>query len=189
MRPRAAFGAVRSQAGGGTPSSKIATPLASGGKLRHSSFSLTSLCALSTPLVLGTFEITHMRSLVITSAHSIMFQVLTGMCSSRVHRIWSGLAISSSERFGTQQKAALHRTGAVGAARDGGRSMRAMELAVRAYTLVHRGGHMAMDGRLGVRVVFHVGHDSRLPACARCTERLCHGCGRLGQCADAQGRL
>ena len=41
------------------------------------------------------------------------------------------------------------------------------------------------DGRLGVRVVLHAGHYSRPPACARRTECLCHGHGRLGRCADA----
>ena len=41
------------------------------------------------------------------------------------------------------------------------------------------------DGRLGVRVVLHAGHYSRPPACARRTECLCHGHGRLGRCAEA----
>ena len=72
--------------------------------------------------------------------------------------------------------------------RLGGRSMLAMEFAARAYMLVHRGGHMDMEGRLGARVVLRAGHYSRRPGCARCTERLCHGCGRLGYCTDAQGR-
>ena len=67
--------------------------------------------------------------------------------------------------------------------------MWAMDLAARAYTLVHRGGHMAVDGRLGARVVLHAGHYLRSPACARCTYRVCHEYDRLCHRADAQVRL
>ena len=63
--------------------------------------------------------------------------------------------------------------------------MRAMDLAARAYTLVHRGGHMAMDGRLGVHVVLHAGHYLRLPACARCIQSVCDEYGRLCHRMDA----
>ena len=117
--------------------------------------------------------------------HFSTLHVLTGVRSRRAHRISSFLFISSNERNETLLNAALHRTRVVGAARDGGHSTLAMDLASRAYSLVHRGGHMVTDGRLGVRVVLHSGHYSRPPACARCTERLRHGHGRLGRCADA----
>ena len=117
--------------------------------------------------------------------HFSTLHVLTGVRLRRAHRISSFLFISSNERNETLLNAALHRTRVVGAARDGGHSTLAMDLASRAYSLVHRGGHMVTDGRLGVRVVLHAGHYSRPPACARRTECLCHGHGRLGRCADA----
>ena len=117
--------------------------------------------------------------------HFSMLHVLTDVRSRRAHRLSSFLFNSSNEHNQTLLNAALHRTRAVAAARDGGRSALAMDLAARAYSLVHRGGHMVTDGRLGVRVVLHSGHYSRPPACARCTERLRHGHGRLGRCADA----
>ena len=120
--------------------------------------------------------------------HFSTLHVLTGVRSRRAHRISSFLFISSNERNETLLNAALHRTRVVGAARDGGHSTLAMDLASRAYSLVHRGGHMVTDGRLGVRVVLHAGHYSRPPACARRTERLYHGHGRLGHCMDAWGR-
>ena len=100
---------------------------------------------------------------------SSMLHVLTGVRSRRAHRLSSFLFISSNERNWTLLNAALHRTRAVAAARDGGRSTLAMEFAARAYILVHRGDHMGADGRLGAGVVLHAGHDSRLSACARCT--------------------
>ena len=47
-------------------------------------------------------------SLVITPAHDSMFQVLTGMCSCRAHRMLPGLNISSSEHGRALQDAGLH---------------------------------------------------------------------------------
>ena len=76
------------------------------------------------------------------ASHFSMFHVLTDMCSRIVHRLSSFLFISSNERNQTLLNAAIHRTQAVAAARDGGRSALAIELATRAYTLVHRGAHM-----------------------------------------------
>ena len=62
------------------------------------------------PLVSDTFEATHTRSLVTTLAHTIMFQVLTGVCSSRAHRLWSAtqnLHPSEAGGSGTQLLSAL----------------------------------------------------------------------------------
>ena len=97
----------------------------------------------------------------------------------------SSAAVSGEPPPSAAELAAAWRADDDAAARDGGRSALAMDLAARAYSLVHRGGHMVTDGRLGVRVVLHAGHYSRPPACARRTECLCHGHGRLGRCADA----
>ena len=135
--------------------------------------------------ILVAFEVTRPRSLVTTAAHFSMLHVLTGVRSQRAHRLPSFLFISSNERNWTLLNAALHRTRAVAAARDGGHSTLAMDLASRAYSLVHRGDHMVADGRLGVHVVLHAGHYSRLSACARCTLCLCHGYGGWGHRADA----
>ena len=99
--------------------------------------------------------------------HFSTLHVLTDVRSRRAHRLSSFLFISSNERNQTLLNAALHRARAVAAARDGGRSVLAMELAARAYTLVHRGDHIVTDGRLGVRVVLHADHYLRLPACAK----------------------
>ena len=71
-----------------------------------------------------------------------MDHVLTDVCSSRAHRLPSFLFLSSKARKGTLLDAALHRPRAAATARDGGRSLLAMELAARASTLVHRGAHM-----------------------------------------------
>ena len=143
------------------------------------------LRAALTPFIMSGLEATPPSSYSMLTIHFTMLHVLTGVRSLRAHRLSLFLFISSSQRDQTLLNAALHRTRAVAAARDGGRSALAMELAARAYTLVHRGAHVVTDGRLGARVVLYAGHDSRLPACARCTECLCHGYGRLGRCADA----
>ena len=100
--------------------------------------------------------------------HFTMLHVLTGVHSRRAHRLSSFLFDSSNECYWTLLNAAVHRARANAATRDGGRSVIAMELAARAYSLVHRGDHIVTDGRLGVRVVLHSAHDLRLPACARC---------------------
>ena len=99
--------------------------------------------------ILVAFEVTRPRSLVTTTAHFTMLHVLTAVRSLRGHRISSFLFNSSNECYQTLLDAAVHRARAVAAARDGGRSVLAMELAARAYTLVHRGDHMVADGRLG----------------------------------------
>ena len=85
--------------------------------------------------ILVAFEVTRPRSLVTTAAHFSMLHVLTGVRSQRAHRLPSFLFISSNERNWTLLNAALHRTRAVAAARDSGRSVLAMESAARAYTL------------------------------------------------------
>ena len=63
--------------------------------------------------------------------HFSTLHVLTGVRSRRAHRLSSFLFISSDERKRTLLNAALHRTRAVAAVRDGGRSVLAMELAAR----------------------------------------------------------
>ena len=77
-------------------------PQPSAGKLKQSCFSLLSPCAPWTPITLETFEAVHKRSLVIMPDHPIMFQVLTGMRSSRTHRMWSDFNNSSKGRGGAQ---------------------------------------------------------------------------------------
>ena len=84
-------------------------PQPSAGKLKQSCFSLLSPCTPWTPITLDTFEIIHTRSLVITAAHPIMFQVLTGVCSGRAHRMWPDMNISSNERRRALQNAAVFR--------------------------------------------------------------------------------
>ena len=74
----------------------------------HTCFSLTGSCSPLTPLVSDTFEAIDTRSLVITTNHSIMIQVLTGEFSSRAHRMWSDSNSSSSGRGGALQDAAAH---------------------------------------------------------------------------------
>ena len=92
--------------------------------------------------ILVAFEVTRPRSLVTTTALFSMLHVLTGVRSLQAHSLSSFLFTSSNERSQTLLNAALHRTRPLGAARDGGRSRLAMELAARAYSLVHRGDHM-----------------------------------------------
>ena len=138
------------------------------------------LGAASTPFIMGGFEAAPLRSRNMLIIHFSMLHVLTDVRSRRAHRLSSFLFNSSNEHNQTLLNAALHRTRAVAAARDGGRSALAMDLAARAHSLVHRGDHMVPDGRLGARVVLHAGHDSRLPACAKRTECLRHGYGDWG---------
>ena len=68
-----------------------------------------SPCAPLIPFTSNTFEITQTRSLVIIPAHTIMLHVLTDVCSSRAHRMWSDLNVSSSECGRALQDAASHR--------------------------------------------------------------------------------
>ena len=134
-------------------------------------------------------ETIHTRSLVTTAAHISMLHVLTGVRSRRAYRLSSFLFNSSHEPAQTLRNAALHRTRAVAAARDDGRRALAMELVARAYTLVHRGGHMLTDGRLGAHVVLHAGHDLRRPACARWSQHQPRTCGHLNHREEAWGRV
>ena len=97
----------------GTASNDFAQRQPSANHSLHSCFSLQSPCAPLMPFVLGTFEATRMRSLAIIPAHTIMFQVLTGMRSSRTHRMWSDLCNSSIERGRALRDAATHRPRAV----------------------------------------------------------------------------
>ena len=89
---------------------------------RHSCSSLPSPCAPLMPMVSDTFEATHTRSLVIILAHTIMFQVLTGMCSSRAHRLWSIHFKSSNAHGRALRDTAAHRDRATCAARRVGSS-------------------------------------------------------------------
>ena len=73
------------------------TPPPSVGKFKQSCFNLPIPCAPFTPMVSGTCQAIETRSLVITPAHAIMFQVLTGMRSSRAHRPVVCFTISSTE--------------------------------------------------------------------------------------------
>ena len=65
------------------------TPPPSVGKFKQSCFNSSIPCAPCTPMVSGTFQAIEAMSLIITPAHAIMFQMLTGMRSSRAHRLWS----------------------------------------------------------------------------------------------------
>ena len=134
MRPGATLEAVRSQAGGGTPSVVSALPQPSAGKLKQSCFSLLSPCAPWTPFTLDTFEAVHKRSLVIMPAHPIMFQVLTVMRLSRAHRMWSDFNNSSNGRGRALQDAADHRPRAACAARGFQRSAAARKSAAFTYS-------------------------------------------------------
>ena len=125
------------------------------------------LGAALTPFMMGGFEAAPPRSRSMLIIHFRMLHVLTDVRSRRAHRLSSFLFNSSNEHNQTLLNAAVHRARAPAAARDGGHSTLAMDLAARAYSLVHRGAHMVTDGRLGVRVVLHAGHYSRLPACDR----------------------
>ena len=88
------------------------------------------------PFVLDTFEATRMRSLAIIPAHTIMFQVLTGMRSSRSHRMWSGLYISSNERGRALQDAARHQPRAACAVRGCDSTAGASNAAAFTYSAV-----------------------------------------------------
>ena len=140
--PDAKFRPVRYQPGGGTPCKTSVTPLASVDKWRQGCLHAAQLPVASTSFIMSGFEAAPPRSRSMLASHFSMFHVLTDMCSRIVHRLSSFLFISSNERNQTLLNAAIHRTQAVAAARDGGRSALAIELATRAYTLVHRGAHM-----------------------------------------------
>ena len=99
-------------------------------------FSLPSPCAPWTPSACRTFEVTQTRSLVITPAHTSMFQVLTGTRSSRVHRMWPDLNISSSERNRARQDAAPHRPRAVCTVQGCEHIAAAIKTAAFAYSFV-----------------------------------------------------
>ena len=98
----------------------------------HICLSLPSPCCPGIPIISDTIEATQRRSLAMILAHPLMYQVLTGVRSSRAHRMWSSLHLSSIERFGTQQEAALERVRAGTAAYCDRVSAEAMVLAARA---------------------------------------------------------
>ena len=87
--PDAIFRAARCQSGDGTPVAILATPLASGGKLRHSCFSLSSPCAARLPFIMATFQAAFTTPPVCLVAHVCMTHVLTAVHSSHVLRLWS----------------------------------------------------------------------------------------------------
>ena len=170
--PRAAFRAVRCQPGGGTPSAASAMPQPSAGKLKQSCFSLLSPCAPWTPITLHNFETIHTRSLVIMPAHPIMFHVLTGMRSSRAHRMWSDFKNSSKGRGGALQDAADHRPRAACAARSFQRSAAARKSAVFTYS--------SMLPRRHLMVVEAFGRYSWRVSVSSCDRRLTWGAASAG---------
>ena len=100
----------------------------------HSCLCMPIPCAPLLPLVSDTFEATHTRSLVIIPAHTIMYQVLTGMCSSRAQRLWSMHYKSSNARGRALQDAAAHRDRAACAVRRVGSSAGARNPAAFTYS-------------------------------------------------------
>ena len=101
---------------------------------RHTCLSLPSPCAPFIPLVSDTFEATRTRSLVIILAHTIMFQVLTGVCSSRAHRQWSIHFKSANAHGRALRDTAAHRGRAACAARRVGSSAEARKPAAFTYS-------------------------------------------------------
>ena len=117
--------------------------------MKQSCFSLLSPFAPLTPIILETFKVIETRSLVIDGAHSIMFQVLTGMCSSRAHRMWSDLNRSSSERGGALQDTASHRPRVACAAQGCEGAAAASKKAAFTYSLMLPQCHMMVVAAFG----------------------------------------